>query len=107
MVSKPPALSGYEAIFAITGKVCFALAKERRPDIILCAILIPEANGYEVFNGLKDDSDTSGISFVFITASVEKKVIDIAFAMGAKGYIRKPFEAQELFDTLERCFDVR
>ena len=106
-VSEMLELGGYEAITAQDGKVGLALAKERRPDIILCDILMPEANGYEVFNGLKDDSDTAGIPFVFITASVGKKEIEMGLAMGAKGYIQKPFTGQELYDTLEDCLTVK
>jgi CheY-like chemotaxis protein len=100
-------LAGYEAIFAVDGTAGLALAIEKRPDIILCDIMMPEMNGYEVFEGLKDDAGTIDIPFVFITASVEKKEIEIGIAMGAKGYIRKPFTGPELFDVVDGCFAVK
>jgi chemotaxis family two-component system response regulator PixG len=65
--------------------------------------MMPEANGYEVFTSLKEDPATAGIPFIFLTASVQKKEIEEGFGMGAKGYIKKPFEANELFDTLKQC----
>ncbi len=100
-------LGGYKAIFAVNGKAGLALAKEEIPDIILCDIIMPEMNGYDVFNGLKGDAATSEIPFVFITASVGKKEIEMALAMGAKGYIQKPFTGPELFDALESCFTIK
>ncbi len=96
-------LWGYKVISAMNGKAGLALAKENKPDLILCDIMMPEANGYEVFSGLKNDADTSGIPFIFLTASAEKKEVEAGLGMGAKGYIRKPFEPEELFETLERC----
>lgn len=96
-------LQGYSVIVAHNGKTGLSLAKEKIPDIILCDIMMPEANGYEVFDGLKNDAATVHIPFIFLTASIEKREVEKAFGIGAKGYIRKPFEAGELFDTIERC----
>ena len=96
-------LEGYRVFFAENGKIGLILAKENKPDIIICDILMPEVNGYEVLNGLKSDPDTAAIPFIFLTASVERKDIQAGLDMGAKGYIQKPFDPQELFDTIERC----
>lgn len=96
-------LEGYEVIFAANGKIGIALAKEKKPDIILCDIMMPETDGYEVFNGLKDETETAAIPFIFLTASVEKKEIATGFEMGATGYIKKPFDSQVLFDTIADC----
>jgi len=96
-------LAGYEIISTANGKNGVALAKEKKPDMILCDIMMPEMDGYEVFNGLRNDIKTVHIPFIFLTASAEKKEIALGIAMGAKGYICKPFEAQELFGTIASC----
>ena len=96
-------LEGYEVIFAANGKNGIALAREKKPDMILCDIMMPEMNGYEVFNGLRNDIKTAHIPFIFLTANGEKKEIALGIAMGAQGYICKPFETQELFDTIASC----
>ena len=96
-------LEGYEIISAANGKNGVALAKEKKPDMILCDIMMPEMDGYEVFNGLRNDIKTVHIPFIFLTASAEKKEIALGIAMGARGYICKPFEAQELFGTIASC----
>jgi CheY-like chemotaxis protein len=98
-------LKGFQVITAVNGKLGIALAKEQEPDLILCDILMPEANGYEVCIALRDNAKTSSIPFIFLTASVEKKEVEKAFGMGAQGYIRKPFEVEELLDNIERCLN--
>jgi CheY-like chemotaxis protein len=96
-------LEGYNVLFADNGKTGLILAKEGKPDIILCDIMMPEANGYEVFHELKNDPVMAAIPFIFLTASVEKKAVEMGLGMGAKGYIQKPFDPQELFDAITRC----
>ena len=94
-------LQGYEVISAVNGKTGLALARGRKPDIILCDIVMPDSDGYEVLRGLTNDKAVSSIPFIFLTASVEKKEVEKAFGMGAHGYIQKPFEPKELFQAIE------
>lgn len=96
-------LKGYHVVSAMNGKIGLDLAKAERPDMILCDIMMPQMNGYEVFAALKEDAATVGIPFVFVTASVERAEVETGLGMGADGYIRKPFEAKELFDTISSC----
>lgn len=99
-------LKGYAVIFAIDGKTGLASAKQNKPDIILCDIKMPEADGYEVIGKLKNDIETAHIPFIFLTASAEKRDEEAGYAMGANGYIRKPFDADELFIAVEKCLNV-
>lgn len=99
-------LKGYKAISAGNGKTGIASARTNRPDIIICDILMPEADGYEVFDALKSDPVTSVIPFIFLTASAHKQDIDDRLGVGSVGYIRKPFEAKEFFETIEFCLNT-
>ena len=96
-------LEGYEVTTAVNGKIGFELARNNPPDLILCDILMPEMTGYEVFEHLKMNEDTSSIPFIFITASAEKSEVQIGLNMGAAGYVRKPFEEKELLDAVGEC----
>ena len=98
-------LKGYDVISAVNGKIVLALAKEKLPDIVLCDIMMPEINGYEVFASLKEDAETANIPFVFVTASVERSEVETGLGMGADGYIRKPFDSKELFETISNCLN--
>jgi len=98
-------LEGYEVITAMNGKIGFDLACKQKPHLILCDIMMPEMNGYEVFELLKQDEETASIPFVFLTASVEKSKVQMALSMGADGYIRKPFEESELLEAVAKALN--
>ncbi len=96
-------LEGFATISANNGRIGVELAKQHIPDIILCDIMMPELDGYGVLAELKKEPTTSDIPFIFLTASVERKEVQAGFDMGAKGYIRKPFDTEELFKTIQLC----
>jgi len=96
-------LRGYAVLVAINGKIGLAIAKEKKPDIILCDIMMPEMDGYNVFSSLKDSPDIANIPFIFITGSADKRDVEHGLIVGANGYITKPFEGNDLCATVERC----
>ena len=96
-------LEGYHVLPATNGHTGLKFAREHRPDIVLCDIMMPVADGYEVFKQLKAEQATSAIPFIFLTANAENKDMETGMRLGANGYIRKPFSAEELLETLARC----
>ena len=96
-------MEGYKVMVADNGKKGIELAAEHVPDVILCDILMNEGDGYHVFSTLKSDVVTATIPFIFVSAKAEKNDVESALASGATAYIRKPFAAEELFDTIARC----
>ncbi|HEY0742712.1 MAG TPA: response regulator [Chryseosolibacter sp.] len=96
-------LAGFKVINAENGKVGLTLAERSKPDIILCDIMMPEVNGYEVIRELKNNPVTSSIPFIYVTASGEKKEVEKAMGLGANGYVRKPFDTKELLQAIDRC----
>lgn len=93
-------LAQYKVRLAKNGKEGIAEAMRASPDIILCDIMMPETNGYEVLQYLKTNPATKNIPFIFVTASVEKKDIANAMDMGADGYLKKPFETDDLLNLI-------
>ncbi|MFI5204590.1 MAG: response regulator [Flavobacteriales bacterium] len=102
-LSEMLSLSGYSVIEAAHGKTGLELAFEKLPDLILCDIMMPEADGYEVLKAIKMHPATSRIPFIFITSSVEPSQIHIGLDMGADGYVRKPFDENELYGEINTC----
>lgn len=96
-------LEGYQVILAADGRKGLSLAQEHLPDVIVCDILMPLADGYEVLQELRSGSPTAAIPFIFLTANAENRDMEQGLKMGADGYIRKPFEPEELFAALGRC----
>lgn len=93
-------LTGFRVLSSEDGRHGITLAVDEKPDVILCDILMPGINGYQVFEELKANQKTSSIPFIYVTASGEKNEIKQAMDMGASGYIRKPFDGDQLIELL-------
>ncbi len=92
---------GYQVITASDGLEGVSQAREHIPDLILCDILMPRMNGYEVLGELKKDLTTAMIPFIFLTALSDQKKIRQGMNTGADDYIVKPFLRKELLEAIE------
>jgi len=96
-------LSDYEVILAGNGKQALEMMiSVKKPDLILCDIMMPQMNGYEFLKIVKQEYQFTSIPFIFFTAYSEKKDIEKGLQMGAAGYIVKPFEPDELIRTIRK-----
>lgn len=96
-------LEGYQVTVAKDGKTGIELATGNPPDLVLCDIQMPEADGYEVLEALKNNPATADIPFIFLTASAEPSEKQEGLDRGADEYIRKPFEVERLLDAISGC----
>lgn len=94
-------LAHYQVTTAPNGKKGSILAKEIKPDLIVCDIMMPELDGYGVFHVLSKDPATASIPFIFLTAKAEKSEMRKGMDLGADDYLTKPFEDTELLNTVE------
>ncbi|KKM86341.1 hypothetical protein LCGC14_1279980 [marine sediment metagenome] len=94
-------LANFEVATANNGTLGIKKARQFLPDIIICDIMMPEADGYEVLQVLGNDQRTASIPFIFLTAKSEKTDIRKGMNMGADDYLVKPFEENELLDAIE------
>jgi two-component system cell cycle response regulator DivK len=85
------AQAGYEPIQAYNARDAISLAYERRPDLILMDIQLPDLDGLTVTRTLKGDARTRDIKIVAITASAMTGDRQKFMEAGCDGYISKPF----------------
>ncbi|MEQ8904129.1 response regulator [Ekhidna sp.] len=95
-------LSNYTVYSAPNGKEGVKSALASPPDLILCDIMMPEMDGYEVLYLLSKNPETASLPFIFLTAKAEKSDFRKGMNMGADDYITKPFEEMELLGAIER-----
>jgi DNA-binding response OmpR family regulator len=88
--------AGYDVLPAHDGEEALALALERQPDLAILDVMMPKLDGYEVTQRLRDNSATSGMPVILLTARVQEADITRGFEAGADDYIKKPFSPQEL-----------
>ena len=92
----------YDVIKASDGAEALALARLKRPDLILMDIMMPNMDGYSACHAIKNDEATAKIPVVMVTAVGQELNRMFATQMGADGYITKPFQLQNLLDTIGR-----
>jgi CheY-like chemotaxis protein len=67
------ARAGYDVCTATDGELALALAREKKPDVILLDMLLPKMTGPDVLKALKKDPETAGIAVVVFTGLSQKK----------------------------------
>jgi len=88
--------SGYETGLAMDGKQALEYVYNEKPDLILLDVMMPEMDGYETCQRLKEFPEYKDIPVIFLTAKVETEDIVKGFESGGVDYISKPFNSHEL-----------
>ena len=88
--------AGYEVMVSADGLDALAVARDRRPDLIVLDLMLPEMNGEEVCRRLKLEPDTAAIPVLMLTAKAQPADRVAGLEIGADDYISKPFSPREL-----------
>lgn len=98
---------GYNVLTAYSSTELFACLKEKKPDLILLDILMPDVNGLEVLSRLKSAPETSSISVILLTALTRHEDILKGYNAGADYYISKPFTRTTLLNGVKLILEGR
>ena len=90
--------SGYTVIEALTGTEAIRLAHEVHPFVILLDLMMPDRDGWDVLQALKNDTQTQSIPIVICSVLGMK---ELALSMGASSFLTKPVSEKELQSTLD------
>ncbi|AFY41432.1 response regulator [Nostoc sp. PCC 7107] len=90
----------FNVITAENGYFGLQLAQTEIPDLIICDVMMPELDGYEVLKELRQNPKTAIIPFIFLTAKSEKTDFRKGMDLGADDYIVKPFSRSELLAAI-------
>jgi putative two-component system response regulator len=83
----------YKVFAAPSATRALAFLKRRKPDLILLDVEMPDMNGYQVINKLKENDETADIPVLFLTAQEGRDKEEVALRLGAVDYILKPITA--------------
>ena len=98
--------AGYEVAMADNGSLAIQMVSDMEPDLILLDIMMPEMDGYEVCERLKQNPEICNIPIIFLTAKHETENIVKGFKTGAVDYITKPFNSSELLARVSTHVDL-
>jgi DNA-binding response OmpR family regulator len=97
---------GFEVLGANGGKEGLSMIKEQKPDLVLLDLMMPDLDGWEVYQQMKADKETTDIPVIVVTAKAQSidKVLGLHIAK-VEDYISKPFSPQELIDSVDQVLN--
>jgi CheY-like chemotaxis protein len=93
-------LEGHVVDEAADGLQALYKLRQCAPDLVLCDVMMPHCNGFELLAAMQADASLKHIPLVFLSASAEPEKLQEGLAMGARQYVTKPFNLQRLRDLL-------
>ena len=97
---------GYEVIGAAGGREGLDIIRDVLPDLVLLDLMMPDIEGWEVYQQMRADDATKHIPVIIITAKAQNidKVLGLHIAK-VNDYISKPFSPQDLVTSVEKVFE--
>ncbi len=97
--------AGYEIVTAFDGAQGIFMAHKEQPDLIILDVRMPAGDGFSVAEKLKQARNTLPIPVIFLTGSPEKDSEERAMTLGARFYVKKPYDPEELLDAVRRALE--
>ncbi len=97
---------GFEVVGANGGREGLEAVRNLLPDLVLLDLMMPDMDGWDVYQQMKADETTQDIPVIVVTAKAQSidKVLGLHIAK-VDDYISKPFSPQELVESIERVLD--
>ena len=92
---------GFQVFVARDGQEALDIIKAEMPSLVLLDIMMPNVDGYEVCQYIKNDSLLNHIKVVFLSAKTKDEDIEKGYAMGADLYLTKPFSTRNLMKEIK------
>lgn len=93
--------SGHMVYDFENGKAFFKKLEEKRPDLAILDIMLPDMDGYEILKKLRSNSSTKKLPVIMVTAKTTEIDMIKGLDMGADDYIKKPFSVMELITRVK------
>jgi DNA-binding NarL/FixJ family response regulator len=98
-------MEDFAVLTAPDGRDGIERAREEKPDLILCDVMMPKMDGHDVLHALREDRTIAGTPFIFLTAKGEKRDQRAGMNLGADDYLTKPVSADDLLAAVRARLD--
>lgn len=92
----------YNVVEAVDGKDGLVKAAESKPDLIISDINMPNMNGIEMIQKLREQPQTKYVPILVLTTESAREMLDQGKKAGATGWIVKPFTNESLLATIKK-----
>lgn len=96
-------MDGHELIWAADGEQGIASARQLRPDLIVCDVIMPHLGGYAVLETVRADPQLADVPVLLFSAAMDEEARAMGLHRGATEVMAKPFELEQLRGAIRRC----
>lgn len=100
------AREGYNHSRLDTGTGAVDIIRRTKPDLVLLDVMLPGVSGYEICQSVRADPECAGVRILMMTARGSAAEWRKGMALGADGFISKPFDLDQLRKELRRLLDA-
>lgn len=91
---------GFEVSIAQDGAEAIEKIRSEMPDLVLLDVMMPKKSGFEVCQEIKSDPTLQAVRILMLTAKGRDTEVAKGLALGADGYMTKPFSTKELVERV-------
>lgn len=95
-------LEGYLVVTAVNGEIGLEMMGVHQPDLVLCDVMMPLMNGFEVVERMRRNVAFVHTPVIFLTASADRESMTHGLELGALDYVTKPFSLPELAGLIQQ-----
>lgn len=103
LLDKSLSAKGYRIVAADDGLSGLTVLEESRPDLIIVDIMMPRLDGMTFVKAVKGNDRTRSIPIIFLTAKNDPKTMIEGINIGARFYVTKPFQMDELLSKVQKA----
>ncbi|HEY73254.1 MAG: two-component system response regulator [Chloroflexi bacterium] len=99
---------GFDLVGAVGGREGLETVREIKPDLVLLDLMMPDMDGWEVYQQMKADDELKDIPVIVVTAKAQSidKVLGLHIAK-VDDYVTKPFGPQELLQSVNKVLGLQ
>ncbi len=94
--------NGYKTVTVTEGDKALSMAIDKKPDLILLDVILPNKNGFQVCRQLKTNAETKDIKIIIVSSKDQASDKFWGMKQGADDYITKPYEEEDLLAAIEK-----
>ena len=99
-------LEGFDVITAVDGQDALDKVKDAKPHVVTLDVMMPRIDGWEAAARLRQDPETAHVKVILLSARAQEADIQRGERIGVDAYLTKPFDPDELIDTVRRLFEA-
>jgi CheY-like chemotaxis protein len=100
-------LEGFEVIPAVDGQDALDKVKDAKPDVVTLDVMMPRVDGWEAAARLRADPETAHVKVILLSARAQEADLQRGERIGVDAYLTKPFDPDELIETVRRLIDAK